>query len=257
MAEQPKPEVPGGSQTLERALRLLALFAENPAGLTVSEIADKLDTHRAGVYRLVRPLQAWELVERRPDGSYVLGVGLITLAGHVRSRLKEIAGIELQRLANSLFATCALTIRSGEEGVVVLVNEPLNSRVHIAYRPGVRHPLTQAASGLAILAGDAPREGERREVKEARRVGYAVTHDELLVGATGLGAPIYGADGASEASISVVWLGKTVDIDEAAVALMRAAATITASLAQEPRNPLGSEADSGFAAAVRPRTRVG
>jgi DNA-binding IclR family transcriptional regulator len=201
-----------------------------------------MGTHRAGVYRLLRPLQAAELVERRADGTFVLGVGLVGLAANVRSSLQEMAAAQIQKLANELRATCALTIRSGDEAMVMLVQEPLNSHVHIAYRPGLRHPLTKAASGLAILAGGPAVPDERREVKRARKVGYAVTRGELFPGATGLGAPIFGTDGVCIASLSVVWLGDEADLDQAATSLRAAADEITAALSQDaakgPTRPL-------------------
>src|SRR5215213_7118646 len=93
-------ESPVVSQTLERGLRVLALLSGHPQGLTVSEISTQLSTHRAGIYRLLRPLEARQLVERRAGGAYVLGLGLVSLAANVRSQLQEVAARELQRLAD-------------------------------------------------------------------------------------------------------------------------------------------------------------
>jgi DNA-binding IclR family transcriptional regulator len=237
-AAREQRDAAGGSQTLERGLRLLALLAERPGGLTVSEISIEMATHRAGIYRLLRPLEAVQLVERRAEGTYMLGLGLVSLAANVRSRLQEVAAQELRRLADHLACTCALTVRSGEEGIVTLVQEPLVARMHIAYRPGLHHPLTQAAPGLAILAGDRPHSGERKEIVEARKKGYAVSHGELFAGATGIAVPILGDDGVSVASISAVWLGDQLDIEPAATELLRSAEAITATLTEEARSGL-------------------
>ncbi|MEU6192294.1 helix-turn-helix domain-containing protein [Streptomyces sp. NPDC047061] len=226
-------ESAGGSLTLERGLRVLTLLGERPLGLTVSAISEEMGTHRAGIYRLLKPLEAANLVERRPDGRYTLGLGLLNLAANVRSRLQEVAAHELQELANKLSCTCALTIRLGEDGVVAIVQEPVVSRMHIAYRPGLRHPLTQAASGLAILAGDIPRPGERPEITKAREVGYAVTRDELFTGASGVAVPVLGPEGRATASVSVVWLGVNPDESRAIEALQACAARIMAALPNE------------------------
>ncbi|MGH1554982.1 helix-turn-helix domain-containing protein [Streptomyces sp. L7] len=68
-AREKEPKSPaGGSQTLERGLRVLSLLAEHPKGLTVSEISTEMGTHRAGVYRMLRPLEAAQLIERRGNG---------------------------------------------------------------------------------------------------------------------------------------------------------------------------------------------
>jgi len=223
----------GGSQTLERGLKLLALLARHPGGLTVSEISVAMGTHRAGIYRLLRPLESEQLVERQPHGAYILGLGLVSLAANVRSRLQDVAARELQRLADKLSATCALTVRHGDEGLVALVQEPIVSRMHIAYRRGLRHPLTQSASGLAILAGDEPRAGERKEVTRARKAGHAVTHGELFSGASGVAVPIKDGERGAVASISIVWLGDELAVALAVGELKRCAQSITGALAEE------------------------
>lgn len=222
-----------GSQTLERGIRLLELLAGRPDGLTVTAISAELGTHRAGIYRLLKPLEAARLVERKPTGAYTLGVGIISLAAGLRSGLQEVAARELQQLADALSCTCALTMRHGEEAVVALVCEPVVSRMHIAYQRGLRHPLTQAASGLAILSCDQPRDGERQEIRRARRAGYAITRDELFSGASGVAVPIKGADGTAFASISAVWLGDAVEPAKAVAGLQQCAHDIAAALADE------------------------
>ncbi len=199
------------SLTLERGLRVLRVLAEHPEGMTVSELADALGTHRAGIYRLLGPHLAERLV-RRAEDRYFLGTGLVELASHVRPRLQEVARPLLQALADELTATVALTVRDGEDAAVVLdVRSPRNADMHIAYRPGLRHPVAIAASGIAILAGETPRPTERREVAVARQRGWAQSTGELLPGATGVAAPVAGAD----AAVSAVWIG---DRDAAVIA---------------------------------------
>ena len=128
------------SLTLERGLRVLRVLAEHPEGMTVSELADALGTHRAGIYRLLGPHLAERFVRRRDD-RYFLGTGLVELASRVRPRLQEAAGPLLQALADELHATAALTVRDGEDAAVVLdVRSPRHADMHIAYRPGLRHP---------------------------------------------------------------------------------------------------------------------
>ena len=199
------------SLTLERGLRVLRVLGDHPDGLTVSQLAEELGTHRAGIYRMLVPLADERYVIKGPDGRHTLGVGLLELASRVRPQLQEIAVPELRRLADDLRATTALTIRDGEEAVTAAVVEPRSTDMHIAYRTGLRHPIDVAASGMAILAGCAPRAGERKEVREARRRGYARSSGELLIGATGVAAPIVIGDRDPEASISAVWVDSRDD----------------------------------------------
>lgn len=217
------------SITLERGLRILAVLAEHPNGLSVSEVAGALGTHRAGIYRLLKPLLDERLVHRDEEGRHTLGVGLIELASHVRPQLQIIAIPELQRLADNLKATTALTLRDGSEAVVAAVVEPRSTDMHVAYRTGLRHPLDVAASGLAILAGSRPQSGEREEVQDARRRGWSRSAGELLVGVTGVAAPIIIGRQDAPASISAVWI-EPRDDEAAAMQVMQSADAIAALL---------------------------
>lgn len=224
------PDLPAGhSQTLERGLRLLRALGADPDGLSVTELAAELDTHRPGVYRLLGPLVAHRLVVRGADQRYTLGLGLLELASAVRSRLQEVAVRELRLLADELQATTALTIRDGDEAVVAAVVEPSGTAMHIAYRPGLRHPVDRAAPGIALLAGGAPQAGERPEVAVARERGWAVTTGELLPGATGVATPVLVQGRETEASISAVWVDPR-NPASMAIAVMRAAQAIAAAL---------------------------
>jgi DNA-binding IclR family transcriptional regulator len=195
------------SQTLARGLRVLHALADEPDGLSVTELAAELGTHRAGIYRLLAPLLEARIVGRTAAGGYVLGLGLVELASAVRPRLQEVAAAELRALAEEVGATAALTVRDGDEAVVLIVVEPRTTSMHLTYRPGLRHPIDIGAPGLAILASATPRPGERPEVERARQLGYAVSTGELLPGATGVAAPVV-AGGAAEAAVSAVWVGE-------------------------------------------------
>ncbi|MEA2293225.1 MAG: hypothetical protein QOE86_864 [Solirubrobacteraceae bacterium] len=207
-----------GSQTLERGLRVLHVLAAHPDGLSVTALAAELGTNRAGVYRLLGPLIDARLVARDAAGRHTLGAGLIELASRVRPRLQEAAAAELRPLADALRATTALTVRDGDEAVVTAVAEPRSTDMHIAYRLGLRHPLTSGAAGLAILAANDAAAGERPEVAQARERGWAATTGEILPGAHGVAAPVGPA-----ASISAVWVGPRED-EPAIVAAVREAA---------------------------------
>jgi DNA-binding IclR family transcriptional regulator len=218
------------SLTLERGLRVLRVLAEHPSGLLVSELAKQMDTHRAGVYRLLGPLLEQRLVSRGEDGRHTLGIGLIELASQVRARLQEIALPELQRLADDVGATTALTMRDGEAAVVAAVLEPRSTDMHIAYRNGLRHRLDQAASGIAILAALPARPGEREAIVEARRRGWASSTGELLAGTSGVGVALASPGDSAEASISAVWVGSRDDEEAVAARVVESAARIAAAL---------------------------
>jgi DNA-binding IclR family transcriptional regulator len=207
-------------QTLDRGLRVLALLAGAPAGLTVRETAAELEVHRAVVYRLLGTLEAHRLVAKDGDGRYRLGSGLAELAAAVTPDWRRAALPELERLADEVGATAVLSVASGESCVALVSVEPRTTVLHVAYRPGLRHPLAVGASGKAILGGRPPVEGEPPDVAQARRRGYAVSRGELQPGAVGIAAPV-SLDGWAEASVAVVSLA---ELGRTAPARVRAAA---------------------------------
>lgn len=217
------------SQTLDRGLRALQVLSEHPDGLSVSELAAALGTHRPAVYRLLGPLVDHHLVRREADGRFTLAPGLIELAAAVRPRLQEIAEPVLRRLADRLRATTALTIRDGDEAVVATVVTPREPRMHITYRPGMRHPLTRGAPGHVLLAAMPQQPDEPPFVTRAREQRYAASHGQLLPGATGVAVAIAAPGHEPEASISAVWI-EGLDPDQVAIDVIAAADEIAAAL---------------------------
>jgi DNA-binding IclR family transcriptional regulator len=202
--------VTGGetSQTLDRGLRVLEMLAERPDGLTAVEIADRLSTARAIVYRLLRTLEAHNLASST-GARYFLGFGVADLARQLQPRLQSIAPPLLHRLSIQTDSTALLSVADGDQALVLLTQAPPQSALHLAVREGSKHPLARGADGVAILAGRPAEPGEPADVAQARRDGYAVSVGALQPGAVGVAAPIT-LSGWCSASIGVVHLGDRV-----------------------------------------------
>lgn len=190
------------SQTLDRGLRVLTVLAGAPDGLTITELAARLDVNRTVVYRLVSTLEQHALVRRSVRGRLHVGLGMLHLASAVHPLVRDVANPLLRELAESVGCTAHLTVAEGDEALALAVVEPSWTDFHVSYRVGSRHPLGQGAAGKAILAG---RAGEPRS--------YVLTAGELQAGARGLAAPVLGVEGL-EASVGIVTLG---DLDESVV----------------------------------------
>ncbi len=168
------------SKTLDRGIRLLELLLtpDATAGLTITQLAAGLEVGRPVVYRLVATLEQHRLVVRRDGGRVRLGGGLTRLAAGVTPVIQTEALPVLRRLADACGATAHLTIAEGDQALALVVVEPTWTDVHVAYRSGARHPLTQGAAGRAILAG------------RAGRFEVVATDGELQSGAHGLACPL-------------------------------------------------------------------
>jgi len=206
------------SQSLERGLRLLRLLADAPAPMTVTALAEALQTHRPVVYRLITALSREGMVQRDAEGRWRLGLGVLHLAQRIHPLLREASGGPLRRLAEDVGATAHLTIADAGEALAVAVVEPSWTEYHVAYRVGSRHPLDRGAAGLAILAVDSP-----------RKPGYVATSGELQPGAHGIAAPVTGLS-FLRASVGVVSLGD-LPVDAIGERVVRAAEEVRAALA--------------------------
>jgi DNA-binding IclR family transcriptional regulator len=199
------------SQTLDRGLRVLDLLAASPGGLTVTELAGRLEVNRTVVYRLVSTLEQHALLRKDGHGRLHVGLGVLHLASAVQPVLRDLAVPVLRALAERVGCTAHLTVADGEEALALAVVEPSWTDFHVSYRVGSRHPLSQGAAGKAILLGRAAR---------AEAAPFEVTEGELQAGARGLAAPVRGVDGL-EASVGIVTLG---ELDVAAIGPLVASA---------------------------------
>jgi DNA-binding IclR family transcriptional regulator len=193
-----------GSQTLARGISILSALREAPDGLSVAELVRVLGLPRAIVTRLLTTLEDARYVERTASRSYRLGPELIALGKAVRSDLREITATILRDLAEQVGATVVLVMRDVDHAVVISVVEPMHTDLRLSFRLGSRHLLHQGAEGMAILAGNPPARGERKEVAAARRSGYAVSAGEILAGTWGLAVPVALAPGAATMSVGVI-----------------------------------------------------
>lgn len=206
------------SQTLDRGLQVLEVLATTATGLTVTELAARLEVNRTVTYRLVSTLEQHGLVRRNSKGRLFTGLGILELAAAVEPVLRAMAIPVLRGLADAVGSTAHLTVADGGEALALAVVEPSWTDFHIAYRVGARHPLEHGAAGKAILMG-------RRSDPEP----FVVTDGELQTGARGLSAPVRGVAGL-DASVGVVSLGAEFDPGLIGPRVVAAAQEVTAGL---------------------------
>lgn len=202
------------SKTADQALVLLLRIADQGAQTPV-ELARTTGMNRTVVHRLLATLQGRGFVFRRGD-RYALGAALMRMAGQFEPELRAVARGVMTELAEQLHETLVLAVREDDQVVIVEQVAGAHHLVRVQYELGYRHPITLGASGLALLAflGEPEREAlaarteepERitRRLTEVRALGYAITHDELRVGAYGLAVPVRDGDGEVVASLAVI-----------------------------------------------------
>lgn len=188
-APNQKLETPAGAQTLARGLTALELISESPGGLTIQEVAERLDIHRTVASRLLSTLVQFRLIARY-EGRFRAGAGLAVLGASFDHSLREMSMPLLRQLAERTQATAALLVAEGEEQVAIAVIVPVGVTYHLSFREGTRYPLDRGAAGLALLAGQAPKPGEREVITEARAKGWVMTHGEVEPNAYAVAVPV-------------------------------------------------------------------
>ncbi|WP_081620192.1 IclR family transcriptional regulator [Arthrobacter sp. 162MFSha1.1] len=215
-----------GQPVIDRAMSLLAVFTDRRRALTLSEMARLADMPVGTALRFVSRLAAWGALERLEDGRYVVGVRLWEVAslsprGH---GVREVALPYLEDLFEVTRHHVLLAVRDNEQAVLI---ERLSSRdaTEVAYRVGGRAPLRSTAVGLVLLAGadanfqetvlrKAPEiepgvinmpEGQvRRTLSDVRRTGIAVIRRSVPSLTVSVASPIFDAQGAVAAALSIV-----------------------------------------------------
>jgi DNA-binding IclR family transcriptional regulator len=185
----PSVETPAGSQTLARGLTALHLVSESATGLTIQEVAERLDIHRTVASRLLATLVQFRLIARH-DGRFRPAAGLAVLGASFDNNLREVSMPVLRQLADRTRATASLLVAEGDEQVAIAVLVPLGVSYHLSFQEGSRYTLDRGAAGLALLAGAPPKPGERDLVTQARAQGWVLTHGEVEPNAYGLAVPV-------------------------------------------------------------------
>lgn len=222
-----------GSQTLDRGLRALEVLAESQGPVSIASLAKSLGVHRSSAYRVLRSLEDHRFVLRDEAGLIRLGPRMAALGRAAASSLQQAALPELGELANAFGFTTFIAMLDVDEAITLLSIEPMHGHANVAQRPGAKHPISRGAPGRAIEASLNPREHEllffgkplSEAAQEARALGYAISHDEVIQGLTAVAVPLRVA-GEPPAALAVVCIGVPADLDTLARSLREAAARI-------------------------------
>ncbi|NUU32137.1 helix-turn-helix domain-containing protein [Arthrobacter sp. C9C5] len=226
------------SQTLSRGIRALEILADAPEPLTIAELADAMGVHRSVAYRILRTLEDHSLLVRDDAGRVQPGPGLAVLARGVARNLQTAALPELTQLANALTMSAFVAVWDREDCVTLVTVDPRHTGAAVVQHPGSRHPVSAGAPGIAIQSALSEQEWHhlapgipyRPEAAEARRRGFAASHDEVIPGVSSLAVPVR-VPGGRPAALAVVYIRAAQDPEEVAAALSASAARIEAQLA--------------------------
>jgi DNA-binding IclR family transcriptional regulator len=159
-----KPEDKSQVQVIARAAAILRALEEEPAGLSLGQIAQRVTLARSTVQRIVAALAAEKLlIAASPAGRVRLGPTILRLAASARIDFVALARPFLVQLSNELNETVDLaTIKKDH---LVFVDQVIGpQRLRAVSAVGETFPLYCTANGKAYLA-------QLDEVALARLIG--------------------------------------------------------------------------------------
>ena len=218
--------VPGEiSQTLDRGLRVLDVLAASPDGLTMTELAARMEVNRTIVHRLVarsRPARWYAATPPAACGSAWVCCGSAPRCSRC--------------CATSPYPCCASSPR--RSAAPPTSRSPTATRRSRSRWSSRRGPTSTSATGSA--RGTRSAQGAAGKAILLGRAGdptpYALTVGELQSGARGLAAPVLGVPGL-EASVGIVTLDPGLDAAAVGPQVERGGGRLadTAGLSRSPR----------------------
>ncbi len=198
-------------QVIARAATILRALEDENAGLSLGQIAQRVNLARSTVQRIVAALECEKLViAATPNGRVRLGPAILRLAASVHSDFTAAARPFLERLSNELHETVDLSTVKKDH--LVFIDQVIGSqRLRTVSAVGETFPLHCTANGKAYLAqltdvgiekligrsyeARTPKTLTRLDVllddlKTARRLGVAFDREEHTLGICAVGVAL-------------------------------------------------------------------
>jgi IclR family acetate operon transcriptional repressor len=196
-----------GTQAIDRAAQLLVRIVESERPLAVGELADGARLPKSTTSRLVGALERHGLVQRDRDrGAVRPGRVLLRFAQRAEPlvTLVDLADAALDALAAESGETINLAVAT-PLGVEQLSQRDSRHFIGSTNWVGRRLPYHLTANGKVLLAWGAAADDHvaEAELRRIRERGFATAVDELEIGLAAVAAPVFGADGACLAALSI------------------------------------------------------
>jgi DNA-binding IclR family transcriptional regulator len=211
---------------LEKGMDIIELLAEEPSGLTISDIALRLGRSMGEVFRMIAALQRREWIYKDPESDRFSVTFRILELGHrgTASRALALAAAPvMQQLSQVTDQSCHLVVRSGGRGIVIHRQENLSLQGGFSMRPGAAVDLLSSCSGHVLLAFTPASELDailrqlpaplrslpeslKSVLERVRAQGYEMKPSARTAGVTDISFPIFGFAGRTQAALTIPYL---------------------------------------------------
>ena len=187
-------------RSVENALLLLEILANETAKLSLAQLSDKLDMTKASLFRLMATFENHGYVERNPQtGDYQLGMSAFEISQKLLSKMELLSKARpvMSHLVRQCDEAVYLVVCRGSD-VLFLDMADNSQKVKVAPLAGERFPTDRCASGKICLAfSTAP---DKRftthatmteELELCRQRGYCVDRNGVGEESTCVAVPIF------------------------------------------------------------------
>jgi IclR family acetate operon transcriptional repressor len=166
-----RPTSKSSIQVIARAAAILRALEGSPRGLSLGQIAKKVDLPRSTVQRIVDALNREHLVLTSEKHGIRLGPALSVFAAATRYPVLDVAKDTLEALSNELGETVDLSIQDNDS--MVFIHQVLGKqRLTATSSIGIAFPLYSSANGKAMLATFSESELNSFQRKSAELIPY-------------------------------------------------------------------------------------
>ncbi|MBK2258951.1 IclR family transcriptional regulator [Francisella philomiragia] len=139
-------------QVISRAVNVLQSISDEPGGMSLGDIAKKVDLPRSTVQRIVAALEAEGFTRSEGAGKILLGSGIFKLASSSYADIVSLTQNSLRKLSEKIRETVVLT-QSNNTDLIIMHRFIANRELQVIPRIGVlEKPIYYTASGRALLA---------------------------------------------------------------------------------------------------------
>jgi DNA-binding IclR family transcriptional regulator len=201
----------GGANASEKTLLVLEAVMTHER---FTEVVEATGLAKATTHRILATLIEQRFVTAAPDGGYLPGPKILSLAGQALRRIdiSAIAQPFVDALVDRVHCTVHVGVANGDE-IVYLIRADSDKPYRMPSRVGLAIPLHTSGIGKVVLSGYTDHELERfearaglpsrtphtittlaelrAEVAEIRTLGYALDREENVPGVTCIAAPIH------------------------------------------------------------------
>ena len=231
-------------QLVDRVLRALEIISEEPNGISVSDLSEKLEIPASSTHRVLNSLKdnhfVWQDVETK---KYHISYKVFTLCSGMKEQNALVAAARpyMRTLSQTIQKTIVLCVMSGDMLLNLDCVENSDASIYMV-KTGKEMPL-YATSGGRVFAAYMDEERAKHifestvrrqetpytktdlrdlfaELQMIRQQGYALIDEELQVGIQGAACPIMDARGRVVAALALTTVKATNSIDSQMIGLL-------------------------------------